>query len=136
MCWYIPKPAKPPAKKQNTDSDRSGGGNCNNRDNIYYTYHEVVQRFGCTKYRRCIQCDKRNSCSRGEAEECRSYRKKRYSVLKRKYSCDCMGGICKLRKCEHYSSCNKKEKKCYEAWMKAYQKNNQEELEKLMKGSV
>lgn len=95
-----------------------------------------MQRFGCTSCRRCIKCDNRNTCTRGEAKAYRIYKKKRNSILKLKYFCDYVQGKCKLKKCKHYNSCTKNAKKNFEVWMKAYLKDNQEELEKMMRGSV
>lgn len=95
-----------------------------------------MQRFGCISQRRCIKCDNRNICERDEAKDYKRYRVKRYSILKRKYWCDNVQGLCKLKKCKRYNLCTKNEKDNFKAWMNAYLKNNQKELEKLMRGSV
>ena len=57
-------------------------------------------------------------------------------MLKHKYSCNYVQGICKLRKCDRYKSCVKKAKKNFQAWKKAYEKNKREELDKLMRGGL
>lgn len=57
-------------------------------------------------------------------------------MLKRKYSCDYIQGICKLIKCDRYKSCVRETKRNFEAWKKAFEKNKREELDKLMRGGL
>lgn len=57
-------------------------------------------------------------------------------MLKRKYACDYAQGRCKLTKCDWYKFCTKDEKRNFEAWKKAFEKNKRDELEKLMRGGL
>lgn len=57
-------------------------------------------------------------------------------MLKRIYVCDYAKGRCKLTQCDRYKSCTKDEKRNFEAWKKAFEKNKRDELEKLMRGGL
>lgn len=57
-------------------------------------------------------------------------------MLRSKYACGYAHGLCKLNKCDRYILCTREVKKNFKAWTNAYEKNNREELDRLMRGGV
>lgn len=64
----------------------------------------------------------------------RKFHAEREEELKRRYYCNKAGGFCKRNKCEMFLNCNRPEKKNYEKWVDAYEKDKKDILVKLCKG--
>lgn len=95
---------------------------------------EVKKRYGCKQHQRCASCKDRGNCNKYEAGEYRQYNEMKRRELKERYKCDVIGTLCRLDRCDDYSSCTRAAKKNFLAWKKAYNNNRKKELERLSKG--
>ena len=66
----------------------------------------------------------------------RACKKEQQTMLKQKFACDYSGGRCKRNECDRYKSCSRPTKKNFEAWVKAYQNGEKEDMERLMRGGL
>lgn len=98
----------------------------------------MKQHFGCTNIRRCTDCKEHRTCTRREAKSYRNFIKKRNDMLEQNHNflCNYVQGRCKLKKCDRYKLCLKKEKENLKAWKRAYETDQSEELDKLMRGGL
>ena len=91
----------------------------------------VVKRgFGCTRYKRCICCEKdlRENCTNEEHIYYERYMKQLRDDIKKNHSCPILGRICSLNDCSEYLKCEYDAKKYYQNWYTAYKRVRDERL--------
>ena len=71
--------------------------------------------FNCEKGT-CGYCKKNQICKKKSAIEYRKVRKNQ----KKEYFCAEVNGLCRLKDCKKFNTCNAKAKKDYLAWKSAY----------------